>query len=109
MIFDLDELPIEEKKQAEFIQKIITIGQIQSKALCAQVVLYRSLAISKQIALICMDELSRRRKDGEEFNYEEYIETELKKIPEIKPTDLKAIPGMLNIKALSKMIIGGTK
>lgn len=60
-----------------------------SEVLAAQVIAYRALGINKKLAMICMAELSRRRIElGEEFDFESYIESEIKKIPEIPKMDL---------------------
>lgn len=55
--------------------------------LAAQVVVYRSLGMNKDFAISCMAELSRRKEeDGEEFDYETFIEEQLAEIP--KPSGI---------------------
>lgn len=73
-----------------------------SKALAVQIVVFRLLGIRKEIAIKCMEELQRRRQNGDDFKFEEYIEKELKKSPSPspKPTDdfLKTINSYIKIK-----------
>lgn len=104
MISDIDHLSIEDQQTGEFVQKLISIGQAQSNAMATFVVLYRSLGMFKQLAVVCMAELARRRNLGEEFDYETYIETELNKVPKIPNMNLDSVRGLLNIQALAKMV-----
>lgn len=104
MIFDLEDLPYEEKIDNESILKIISIGQAQSSVLAAQVVLYKSLSLFKTTAIICMAELHRRRNLGEDFDYENFIDEEINKLPKVQPLDINTIKGMLNIKQLASLI-----
>lgn len=68
-----------------------------SEALAAQVVAYKTLGINKKMAMMCMKELSRRRIElGEDFDFEGYIETEMKKIPEIPKIDFAKIGQTVN-------------
>lgn len=57
------------------------IKKSSSKALAARIVVYRSLGIDKEDSLLCMKELAARRAEGEDFDYESFIEEELKKMP----------------------------
>lgn len=69
---------------------IILLGSSFSESLAAQVVVYRSLGLNKEIAILCMAELARRRGLGEDFKYEEYIESEVAKIPRMQGIENKA-------------------
>lgn len=69
------------------------IKKAGSKNLAGYVVVYRSLGIYKELSIKCMQELMDRRVGGDEFNFEEYIEEQLKNIP--KPNDLKNISSIL--------------
>lgn len=62
-----------------------------SESLAAQIVVYRSLGLNKKLAIACMQELSARRKAGDTFEYEKFIEEELKKIPKSNSMDLTKI------------------
>jgi hypothetical protein len=55
--------------------------EVDSKTLAANVVVYRLLAINKELAIVCMQELYARRENGDDFKYEEYIERQLKEMP----------------------------
>lgn len=68
------------------------IKKASSKNLAGFIVAYRLLGIHKELSILCMEELSNRRNSGDTFNFEEYIENELKDAP--KPNDL---PNFQNI------------
>jgi len=57
------------------------LKDIDSKALGAHVVVFRLLGINKELAVECMEELCIRRDHGDDFNFEQYIEEELKDMP----------------------------
>ena len=73
-----------------------------SKELAARIVVYRLLKIDKELAIMCMSELSAREKAGDTFDYNTYIETELANSP--KPYAEKTIMDFL--KSVSKNGIG---
>lgn len=56
-------------------QNLTEVQKSSSKVLAAQVVAYRLIKNSdlKQKAIECMDELSKRKLLGDEFDFEEYI------------------------------------
>jgi hypothetical protein len=54
------------------------IKSASSRVLAAQVVAYRLINANKELAIKCMEELSRRRIEGEAFDYESYIEEKIK-------------------------------
>lgn len=70
------------------ISRRISIGFSTSKSLAAHVVVYKTLGMDKEIALLCMQELVYRRNLGDDFKYEEFIEEEIKKIPQMKGLNL---------------------
>lgn len=102
MIIDLENYSNQEEYQ--FLQQCLIINQGSSEALAAHVILYKSLGLNKKIAIICMLELARRRLLGEEFDYENFIDTELKKIPTVQPLNINAFRGLLNVQQLSNLI-----
>ena len=55
--------------------------------LAAYVVVYRTLGINKQLAIDCMIELANRKITGSDFDYEKFIDDEVKKIPKINTDD----------------------
>lgn len=61
--------------------RILTIPFVDSKALAMHVVMYRLFGIDKEFSLLCMLELSNRRQfDFDNFEYESFIDSEVKKI-----------------------------
>ena len=70
------------------ISRRISIGFSTSKSLAAHVVIYKTLGMDEEIALLCMQELVKRRELGEDFEYETFIEEEIKKIPQMKGINL---------------------
>jgi hypothetical protein len=66
-----------------------------SKILAGYVVVYRLLKIYRERSEACMIELMNRRANGDDFNFEEYIENELKEAP--KPNDLNKISQILKV------------
>lgn len=52
-----------------------------SKKLCEMIVCDRYLGFNEEISVICMEELAKRRENGDDFNFEEYIENSLKTLP----------------------------
>jgi hypothetical protein len=64
---------------------------------CDMVVSERYLGLNKEIGLMCMHELARRRSAGDPFNFEAYIEQAHKSLPvlPIGNLDLRSILGSL--------------
>lgn len=54
-----------------------------SEKLCEMIVCDRYFGCYKDVAIMCMEELARRRIAGDEFNFESYIENSLKDMPVI--------------------------
>lgn len=57
------------------------IPEYSSEKLCEMIVCDRYLGFNKEIALSCMEELSRRRIAGDSFPFEDYIENSEKDLP----------------------------
>lgn len=70
------------------IKRELMVAQSQSDVLAAYVVSFRAIGIGENFAILCMEELVRRRSLGEEFDFEDWIETELAKIPKIAKIDI---------------------
>lgn len=91
MIKDLEELEDNiQYKQRNILKKISTM-QAQSVDLAAYVVAYRVLGFDQEFASFCMAELMRRRVLGEDFNFEDYIESQVKELeipPPVDPVDV---------------------
>jgi hypothetical protein len=56
-------------------------NKISSETLCAIIVSYRSLGILKTEAKDAMIELMIRKESGDEFDFEDFINKELEKVP----------------------------
>ena len=67
------------------------VPKADSKVLAAQVVIYRSLGMNKELAKACMAELAKRRKNGEEFAYEDFIDEKVAEMPQPKNTNFLRI------------------
>lgn len=59
-----------------------------SESLAVCVITYRALGIDKGLAIVCMEELARRRQMGEEFDYESFIEENVSEMPQMKGINL---------------------
>lgn len=70
-----------------------------NQALCQIILSYRYLGIYKEQTVICMEELSFRRSNGDDFIYEDFIDKLLKDLPEIR----------MNLKDILNIKIGGIK
>lgn len=101
-----EQLPKLEPKSQEELQA--AVKTVQSKVLASYVVAYRTLGYNKQLAILCMSELARRRKEGEDFEYEKFIDEEIQKVPKLQNLNLQSVmPQLLNIKSvLSKIKVG---
>jgi hypothetical protein len=59
------------------------IPKFSSEKLCEMVVSDRYLGFNREAAILCMQELSNRRINGDVFNFEDYIEEEFNKLPKL--------------------------
>lgn len=75
------------------------LTEATSETLAAIVVAYKSLGFNKQLAVAAMVELSNRQAKGDSFDYEQFIQQELDKIPK---------PQAMNISSILKSIKGMT-
>lgn len=69
------------------------IPTFDNEKLCQIIVCYRYLNSYKDLAILCMQELGKRRVQGEQFDYENYIEKSLSQLPQIniQPLDIRAL------------------
>lgn len=88
-------------------RQIKEIGDADSKLLAANVVAYKVLGMKKDLAVACMAELSKRRLGGESFDYEDYIESEVAKIP--KPQNIDIVSVTKNIQDQIRGMNYGTR
>jgi hypothetical protein len=78
----------ESKTERELIEDV---PKADSKVLAAQVVVYRTLGINKALAKACMVELAIRRGNGDDFEYEDFIDEKVAGIPKMQNTNLLKI------------------
>ncbi len=86
------------------LQSLIDTNNISSEMLAVQVVIYRTLGIDKDAAELAMQELGSRRERGDSFEFENYIEQEVNKVPKISKVDNKKLSGQFNLQAILKLI-----
>lgn len=84
-----------------------SIKKAESKDLAAQVVIYRALKLRKEIATLCMQELALRRKNGEDFDYESWIDEKVAELP--KPKGLNLVNTSHQLVSAQKSILGSKK
>jgi len=57
-----------------------------SEKLCEMIVCDRYFGCFREIAIMCMEELAKRRIAGNDFAFEQYIDDSFKKLPELNFT-----------------------
>lgn len=73
---------------------LINVSNLSSEVLAARIVTYRILGIDKELAKIAMQELAKRRQNGDQFEYETWIQDQIFKMPKM---DEKNISSVLNL------------
>jgi hypothetical protein len=81
---DFEEIPKEINVQ-ETIEKL---SQYSVTKLCDIIICDRYLGFNHDLAIACMVELGKRRSDGDDFNFEDYIEKEYQNLPKIETESL---------------------
>jgi hypothetical protein len=75
------------------------IKSSKSKSLAVWVIVYRTIGANKELSLRCMQELARRREEcGDDFDYEGFIEEEVKKFPKPEKMDIAKLLKMVKNK-----------
>jgi hypothetical protein len=59
------------------------IKTFNSKKLCQIILSYRYLKLNKELSIQCMEELGRRRANGDQFDFESYLKEISKELPEL--------------------------
>lgn len=69
------------------------IPKFSSQKLCEMIVCDRYFGFNEQISVLCMEELSKRRLNGDKFLFEDYIDQASKELPplEFKVPDLRSV------------------
>ena len=57
------------------------IPSYDSQKLCEMIVCHRYLGFNEEISIACMEELGKRRAAGDNYDFEEYIESAMKTLP----------------------------
>jgi len=64
------------------VQEIIdNLSKYDSKKLCDIIICYRYLSLNKDLSILCMEELGKRRIIGDNFDFENYIDKSQKDLP----------------------------
>ena len=86
---DLDDAQIQE--EIVRTSRLLSVPGTPDKSLAAVVVVYRTLGIDKELSILCMHELAKRRQMGSQFDYEAFIVEELSKMPKRQDMNLVKI------------------
>jgi hypothetical protein len=65
-------------------KKILNLSEYSSQKLCEIIVCNRYLNFDPDFSTNCMQELVKRRLNGDEFDFENYIEKTFNELPEIE-------------------------
>lgn len=74
---DLDDIEMNESEVKSRIHEFSTTK------LCDLIINYRYLGLFRELYVASMEELSKRRQNGDNFDFEKYIEENLNKLPKI--------------------------
>ena len=84
--YDLDDLlsddPMDDVKWDMDIIKS-NVPQYSNEKLCEMIVCDRYFGFGQEISSICMEELSKRRMNGDNFDFESYIDKVGKELPDL--------------------------
>jgi hypothetical protein len=64
------------------------VPTFSSEKLAEMIVCDRYFGCYREVSVICMEELARRRAGGDSFDFENYIESSFKKLPELNMSGL---------------------
>lgn len=92
-IFDDENDEENDSADLDLIQLKASLCNFDSEKLCQMIVCDRYFNYNQEVAIMCMEELSKRRQSGDEFNFELFIENSLKELPplDFSTPDLKTI------------------
>jgi hypothetical protein len=94
---NLDDFEMPEIKMEDILTNL---PEYSTTKLCEIIVCDRYLGINHSFSTACMEELSRRRDNGDTFSFEDYIEEQLNSLPKLEIN----MPGLRD--ALVKIISG---
>lgn len=75
------ELTDEENTVFDFELVKANIANYTSQVLCDMIICYRYFKFKEDVALLCMEELAKRRLNGDIFEFENYIDSNIKELP----------------------------
>jgi len=75
-----DDEEFEEMSEEELLTKL---PEFKSIKLCDIIVAHRYLGFYKKLYVPCMQELAKRRIDGDSWDFEQYIDDQLKDMPKL--------------------------
>lgn len=86
MIFDESDLTDDDEEFEEMSEEELKakIPEFNSVRLCDIIVAHRYLGFYKALQIPCMEELAKRRMNGDQFEFEQYIEDSFKDMPKIE-------------------------
>jgi hypothetical protein len=75
------------------LEKITSnLPSFTDEKICEMIICDRYFGLGEKISGVCMQELIKRRVCGSSFNFEEYIETQSKTLPELNFTmDIRSV------------------
>jgi hypothetical protein len=76
------------------------IDDYETNKVCAIVVAAKYFGNNQSVIRLCMQNLSKRRDNGDSFNFEEYIEAEYNKLPHFNKKSFDAQDIMKGIKTI---------
>jgi hypothetical protein len=82
---DLFEFPTEEIEATTLDLELVrkNVPSYSSEKLCEMIVCDRYFGCYREIAVMCMEELAKRRLAGDVFNYETYIDNSYNDLPKL--------------------------
>jgi hypothetical protein len=80
-----------ENNSIKDIEEYILTNKTSSKILAGYIITYRLLGIYKELSIKCMNVLNYRRSLGDDFEYEIYIEEEIKNSPKSNKININPI------------------
>jgi hypothetical protein len=80
---DFDDEELVESKPFDINEMKQNLPSYTNEKLCEMIVCDRYLGGFRDIAVVCMEELSKRRVEGSDFAFEAYIDNSLKAMPKL--------------------------
>ncbi len=80
---EIDEMDDSEDESLDFNEEEVrgNLPEYTSEKLADLIITYRYIGLYKELSISAMEELSKRRTAGDSFEFESYIDKELKELP----------------------------